>query len=140
MKTTFKSTARSFALAALLVGFAGTASAKIQTMASPDTKEIAIGLNDVFVPGGFDSEADAYVVASGLFPNGCYSWKGASVKNVDAFNHEVQSFATVSQGLCIMVLVPFNKEIRLGKLSTGTHNLKFLNGDGTFMQKTMTIE
>jgi len=140
MKTTFKSTVQSLALAALLFGFANTASAKIQTATAPTTKDVAIGLNDVYVPGGFDSEADAYVVANGLFPNGCYQWKGASVNNVDSYNHEVQTYATVSQGLCIMVLVPFNKEIRLGKLASGSHNLKFLNGDGTYLQKTMTIE
>ena len=137
MKTT------SFGYAFLLL----TASALISTqavavsaVASPTTKDVAIGLNEVYVPGGFDSEADSYVIASGLFPNGCYKWKNADVKHVDTFNHEVQPYATVSQGMCIMVLVPYSKEIRLGKMASGTHTLKFLNGDGTYLQKSMTIE
>jgi hypothetical protein len=140
MRTTFKSTLQLLATASLLVSFAHAAVADVPNATAPVTKDVAIGLNDVYVPGGFDSDADAYVVANGLFPNGCYKWKGAEVKNVDTFNHEVRTFATVSQGLCLMVLIPFNKEIRLGKLSTGSHTLKFINGDGTYLQKTMTIE
>jgi hypothetical protein len=57
----------------------------------PAVKEIVIGINDVFVPAGFDSESDAYVVVSGLFPNGCYQWKGASVKDVSTFEHQITS-------------------------------------------------
>lgn len=106
----------------------------------PQYKDVQIGLNDVYVPGGFDSEADAYVVANGIFPNGCYRWKNAEVKNTGDFTHEIRSTASVSQGMCIMVLVPFTKEIRLGKLATGQHNLKFVNGDGTYIEKTMSIE
>jgi hypothetical protein len=106
----------------------------------PATREVEVGVTDVFVPGGFDSEADAYVVASGIFPNGCYRWKGATVKNVDSFNHEVKSVATVSQGMCLMVLVPFTKEVRLGKLASGTHKLRFLNGDGTYLEKSLKVE
>lgn len=106
----------------------------------PATRDVTIGVNDVFIPGGFDSQADAYVVASGIFPNGCYRWKGAQVKNVDTFHHEIQSTASVSQGMCLMVLIPFTKEIRLGHLNSGEHKLKFVNGDGTYLEKTMTVE
>jgi len=104
------------------------------------TKEVQIGISDAFLPGGFDSDADAYVVASGVFPNGCYRWSKAEVKNVDLFNHEIKSMANVEQGMCIMVLVPFTKEIRLGKLQTGKHSLRFVNSDGTYLQKTLLVE
>ncbi len=107
---------------------------------TPQTRDVVISVSEVFIPGGFDSEADAFVVASGMFPNGCYRWKGAEVKNVDALTHEVQSSATVNQGMCIMVLVPFSKEIRLGKLQAGTHTLRFVNGDGTFLERTLQVE
>ncbi len=106
----------------------------------PQAKEVVVGLTDVYVPRGFDRKADAYVIVNGIFPNGCYRWKGAEVKNVSEFSHEIKSKALVSQGLCIMVLVPFTKEIRLGQLAAGEHKLKFLNGDGTYMEKTMKIE
>jgi hypothetical protein len=139
MENIFKSAFQFISVSALIFVVAVSANAA-STVAALATKDVAIGLNEVYVPGGFDSSADAYVVASGLFPNGCYSWKGADVKHVDTFNHEIQPYATVSQGMCIMVLVPFSKEIRIGKLASGTHTLKFLNGDGTYLQKTMSIE
>lgn len=139
MENTFKSAFQFIAASALIFAVSTSANA-VSAVAAPTTKDVAIGLNEVYVPGGFDSSADAYVVANGLFPNGCYSWKGADVKHVDTFNHEVQPYATVSQGMCIMVLVPFTKEIRIGKLASGKHNLKFLNGDGTYLLKTMSIE
>ena len=104
------------------------------------TKDVTVSVSDAFVPGGFDSQADAYVVVNGLFPNGCYRWKTAEISNDDEFNHNVRSVATVNQGMCIMVLVPFTKEVRLGKLTTGTHTLKFINGDGTYLQKTLNVE
>jgi hypothetical protein len=39
-----------------------------------------------------------------------------------------------------MVLVPFTKEIHLGKLSVGTHAIRVLNGDGTYIEKQLNIE
>lgn len=129
-----------FKSAFLATAFVGSLSVPaLAVAAAPTTKDIAIGVNEVYVPSGFESNSDAYVVASGLFPNGCYRWKNADVKNVDTFNHEIQPYATVSQGMCIMVLVPFTKEIQLGKLARGEHILKFLNGDGTYLLKSMTI-
>ncbi len=104
------------------------------------TKLIQVGISDVFIPAGFDSTSDAYVVASGVFPNGCYRWSHAEVTHKDTNVHEVRSMANVSQGMCIMVLVPFSKAVKLGKFASGKHTLKFLNGDGTYLEKSLTIE
>jgi hypothetical protein len=105
-----------------------------------ETKEVPISISDAFIPGGFDSEADSYVVVNGVYPNGCYRWLRSEVTDQDAFNHEIKAVASVSQGLCVMVLVPFNHDVHLGKLSSGSHILKFMNGDGTYLQKTLKIE
>lgn len=107
---------------------------------TPTEKEVVIGINDVYVPGGFDSSSDVYVVMSGIFPNGCYRWSRANVVHSDTFHHEVKSIANVSQGMCIMVLVPFTKEVRLGQFAAGKHTLRFVNGDGTYLEKSLTIE
>lgn len=112
----------------------------IARAANPSEKEVVVSVNDAYIPGGFDSTSDAYVVASGLFPNGCYKWNRADVTHSDAFTHEIKSVAKVSQGMCLMVLVPFTKEIRLGTLASGKHSVRFMNGDGTYMEKTLTIE
>jgi hypothetical protein len=102
--------------------------------------EVMIGFNDAFVPGGFDSASDVYLVANGLFPNGCYRFSRADVTHKTANVHEVRAYATVSEGLCIMVLVPYTKEVRLGVLGRGHHLIRFLNGDGTYMEKQLTLE
>ncbi len=131
MKTTLK-----ILVSVIAIGYATIGSAN----AAPVSKSVVVPINNVYIPGGFDSEADAYVVVSGIFPNGCYRWKGASIKNNTATEHEITSMASVVQGMCIQVLVPFSKDVRLGKLSTGTHTLKFLGGDGTYMERKLVVE
>ena len=137
MKTTnlFKSLATVILMTASLAATTGHANDS-----QPPAREVVIGLNDVYVPAGFDSETDSYVIVNGIFPNGCYRWSRVEVKNDGQFNHEVKSKALVSQGMCIMVLIPFTKEVRLGKLASGEHKLKFVNGDGTWIEKTLKVE
>ena len=127
-----------FTVTSLLIGLVPQAALADAPQAV--VKDVTVSVTDAFIPGGFDSEADAYVIVNGLFPNGCYRWKSAKVTADDEFTHSIKSIASVSQGMCIMVLVPFTKEIRLGRLSSGKHTLKFVNGDGTFLQKTLNIE
>ncbi len=103
-------------------------------------KDVQVGFNDAYIPSGFSSESESFVVASGLFPNSCYAWREASVKHTSPMSHEISASASVKQGMCLMVLVPFSKEIRLGKLSVGTHSVKLMNGDGTYIEKHINIE
>ncbi|MFN7727718.1 MAG: hypothetical protein ACK5P7_01035 [Bdellovibrio sp.] len=102
-------------------------------------KEVLVGVADAFVPSGFDSNSEAYVVASGLFPNGCYRFSRSEVTHQAGLAHEVRIFASVQQGMCLMVLVPFNKEVSLGKLEAGVHTIRFMGGDGTFIEKKLEI-
>ncbi len=128
----------------ILLALSVAASALVMQVAkaadTPKVREVAVGISDAFVPGGFSSDSDAYVVTSGVFPNGCYSWKRAEVSHKAANFHEISSYANISDGMCLMVLVPFTKEVGLGKLQTGNHKLRFLNGDGTYFEKTMKVE
>jgi hypothetical protein len=105
-----------------------------------DAREVSVGLNSVYVPASFDSNTDAYVVVSGIFQNGCYKWSRAEIMTRDTFTHEITPKAIVTPGMCIMVLIPFQKEIRLGKLEAGKHTLKFLNGDGPYIEKNLVVE
>lgn len=125
----------SFVFAAL-VGFSSMAFAE----QLPVEKEVQIGISGVYVPGGFDASSDVYVVVNGIFQNGCYKWKRADVAHTDAFSHEIKSIASVSQGMCLMVLIPFQKEVRLGRFNSGKHVLRFENGDGTYVEKNLVVE
>jgi hypothetical protein len=107
---------------------------------APTTRVVQIGFSDAYVPGGFDTESDAYVVVNGLFPNGCYKFKEAKVENETSTLHKVSATAEVSQGMCLMVLVPFTREVRLGKLQEGRHIIRIMNGDGTFIEKTFSVQ
>lgn len=108
--------------------------------ADGDVHEKVVGVTDVYVPNGFDSGSDAFVVVNGLFPHSCYKLKEVKVDHVGPALHEITTLANVTEGLCLTVLVPFNKEVQLGRLAAGQHQLRFLNGDGTYMEKRMTIE
>lgn len=105
----------------------------------PPEKEVLVGISGAYIPAGFDSASDVFVVVNGIFQNGCYKWKRADL-NHKGFFHEIKSVASVSQGMCLMVLVPFQKEVRLGKFDSGKHTLRFLSGDGTYLEKTMVVE
>lgn len=122
------------AIAAVLVGKANAATPPVE-------KEVVIGVSDAFVPSGFDAESDAYVVTNGHFPNGCYRWKRSDVRrNPTSDVIEVRSIATVTEGYCIMVMVPFTQPITLGKLGVGEHKVRFIDGNGNYMEKTVVIE
>ncbi|MFZ3231453.1 MAG: hypothetical protein WA160_14695 [Pseudobdellovibrio sp.] len=124
----------------LFAAILGLMNISMATESQPAEKDVKIGITGVYVPGGFDSSADAYVVVNGIFQNGCYKWKNAEVVHKTSTEHEVTSVASVSQGMCIMVLIPFQKDIHLGQLVAGKHTLRFLNGDGTYLEKTMNVE
>jgi hypothetical protein len=115
-----------------------TAALALSTSAFAATTRNQLNVNNVVIPSGFDN-SDATAFISGLYPNSCYSWDKAEVKDVDATTHEVRSFAKVRGGMCLMVIIPFTEEIHLGRLDAGHHTLRFMNGDGTFLEKTVDV-
>jgi len=104
------------------------------------TQESVVSINSAFIPGGFDSQSEVFAVVSGIFPNSCYAWKGANVVRQDGNRIEVTGLANVTQGMCMMVLVPFQREVQIGQLNAGTYTLHFNNGDGTHFEQSLTIE
>jgi hypothetical protein len=103
-------------------------------------REVNIGVVSVFVPSGFDSRSEVKVVASGLFPNTCYRWSRAETATNDQGVVEVYTKAMVREGMCLMMLVPFTNEVGLGRLGVGEHTVRFMSGDGTYLQKKIVIE
>jgi hypothetical protein len=132
MKNTIYSLLLIIALLPISKGFASTTSS---------TKEVSVNIISVDVPAGLASNTDAYVVVSGMFPNTCYQWSRAEVTSTTPLVHEISFYADLSQHvMCAMHLVPFQQEVQLGRLQSGTHTLRFINGDGTSFEQTLTIE
>lgn len=103
-------------------------------------KEIAVGINGVYVAADVKSNADVIAVVNGLFPNGCYSLGEPKIDHKTVFEHDVYTIAKVKQGICLRVLVPFTKEISLGKLAVGKHNVRFVADDGTAVEKIIDVK
>lgn len=102
--------------------------------------EKVVAINDVLISGSFSTNQEATVVVSGLFPNGCYSWKEDRVEHKSEFLHEVRAIALVYQGMCIMALKPFTKVVGFGQLNSGQHTLRFFNGDGTYQERVIRVD
>ena len=124
-------------LAAMMMAFNFSSGAMAK---DGDVNDKVIPINDVYIPSGFDSASDAFLVVNGLFPNSCYRLKNVKVEHIGAALHEVSTFAGVTSGMCLTVMVPFHQEVQLGKLAVGEHKIHFMNGDGTYMEKRLTIE
>ena len=107
-----------------------------------EQRELVVNVTDALLPQTVQADTESVkAVTTGLFPNGCYSYSKAEVVSDDANKiHEVKTYASVSQGMCLMVLVPFTREVVIGTLSKGEHKVRFLNGDGTVLEKRVVAE
>jgi len=105
-----------------------------------DVHERVVGVSDAYIPSGFDSSSESFVVVNGWFPHSCYKLKNVKVDHVGPALHEVTTIANVTEGLCLTVIIPWHKEVQLGKLAEGEHQIHFMNGDGTYMERRITIE
>lgn len=104
------------------------------------TREVIIHMSDAFVPTEPNSSGESYVVINGMYPSSCYRWNRAIVEHKEDNMHVIRAVATVTQGMCLTVMVPFSKEVILGKLDSGKHTLRFVNGDETYFERTMTVK
>lgn len=106
----------------------------------PRTHETVLHVGDVFIPTEKNLSGDSYVVVSGMFPSSCYRWSRAEVNHSSDTTHQIRLIATVTEGMCLTVMVPYTKEVIIGKLQSGDHTLRFLNGDDTYFERTMTVK
>lgn len=126
---------KSLIIALMLLGSAGqTVTAEIVT------KELPITVSDVLIPSRVSRDTDVNAVVSGMFSNTCYRWSRGEVKKESANRLTIRAYAWVEQTMCLMVLVPYTKEINIGKLPAGEYTLRFINGDDTYFEKTLTVD
>ena len=102
-------------------------------------KETYVSFSDFYIQKSRGVIEPHELLVSGVFPNGCYQWVKAEVNHPDQYTHEVRGVANVAQSICIMVLVPFTKEVDLGVLKQGTHTVRVMNGDGTVIEKQFDL-
>jgi hypothetical protein len=123
----------------LLIAFSMNVTANQTPEPAPAQKETVISVSDIYIQKSRGFNEPHELLLTGIFPNGCYKWLRADVKHVTDHQHEVRALAKVTQGMCIMVLVPFTKEVDLGVLKRGTHTVKVINGDGTTLEKQFEL-
>ncbi len=104
-------------------------------------KEVLITVNGAFVPDGQAANEETFVTPIGLFPNTCYSWSRAEVRNLTNFDHEIRSYAWVDQvNMCLMYLRQITDEkVSLGRLQPGVHRIRFISHDDTFLEKKLVV-
>lgn len=136
MKTTLILTG----IISLLTASAAQAEDWTKPVEKPKARDLVLSPVSAYVPSGFDSGSAAFIVVNGMFPNSCYKIKESKVDHVGPALHEVRTIATVTEGLCLTVMIPYSKEIQLGKLNAGSHEIRVMGGDGTYFAKSLVIE
>lgn len=111
-----------------LLFIAGAASATTSISIPPG--KVAATFNKVYAPGGFDSNDNVQIVGEGMFKNTCYRHAETTVR-VEESTHTIYlgPVAYEYAGLCLQVILPFERVIDVGILKAGTWRI--VQGDGT---------
>ncbi len=74
----------------------------------------------IYVPSGFDSNDHVQIVGEGMFRNTCYRPAPSSVRVVEATKTiYIGPIAYEYAGLCLQVVLPFERTIDVGILKAG---------------------
>jgi hypothetical protein len=98
---------------------------------------VPVGVQDIFVPKGFDDNDQTVVVLDGYLPNSCYQIDSV-VQTIDEVTKiiSLQQMARVYPGPCLMALVPFSSEVKLGILSMGDYRIMTNRGN---LESTLNV-
>lgn len=89
----------------------------------PKVVDIAIG--HAYIPQGFDSNDRTQFVVEGFLPNTCYRLAETETKFDESNNIlMVRQKAYLYDGICLQVLVPFNRAVEFGILPTGSYKVE----------------
>jgi len=91
---------------------------------SQDPSTVAVGFDTAYIPGGFDSNDQVQFVAEGLFQNSCYRHANTKVE-VDHKSRKIHigPVAYRYNGICLQVIVPFDRTIEVGILPPGSYEV-----------------
>lgn len=80
--------------------------------------------NKIYVPAGFDSNDQVEIVGEGLFRNSCYRPAETSIEvDHDRKIIKVGPAAYEYSGLCLQVVLPFDRVMNVGMLKPGTYEI-----------------
>lgn len=114
------------AVACVAMGAALALSAK--AIAAPVTSPVAF--STVYIPNGFDSNDNVEFVGEGMFRNTCYRPGPTSVKvDQTAKTISIGPAAYQYSGLCLQVILPFERVVEVGILPAGDYKVLQRPGD-----------
>jgi hypothetical protein len=89
--------------------------------------------NQVYVPEGFDDNDNVQIFGVGVYPTACYRNAETTV-NVDEVNKTITIVPTAFyyNGICLQVLLPFERVIDVGILKAGVYSI-FQNNSQTVL-------
>ena len=91
---------------------------------SHQPKQVPIGFEKLYVANGFDDNDNVQLVGEGYFPDSCY--RSADVKaTVDHVKKivRVKTTAFLYEGICLTVILPFDRVVDLGILNAGIYKV-----------------
>lgn len=84
----------------------------------------AATFNTVYVPGGFDSNDNVQIVGEGMFRNTCYRPAPTGFQvDQERKTVTVGPVAYEYAGLCLQVILPFDRVIDVGPMKAGTYSV-----------------
>jgi hypothetical protein len=95
-----------------------------QGFAADESETVEVEVENLFVPSGFDDNDESVIVLDGMLRSGCYKISQAKF-TVDQETNTIQvtQYARKYPGPCVMALVPFTNEVRLGVLPQGDYTV-----------------
>lgn len=105
----------------------------VKATADDAPTKVKVNFGKIYVAQGFDSNDKVQIVGEGLYTNGCY--RNAETKVRIDHDQKIVSltpFAYKYDGLCIQVILPFDRVVDVGILKAGTYKVK-VEGQSNFL-------
>lgn len=115
------------AVAVATVGFAAQSFA--QTNVKSEPSQVGVTFSKIYVPVGFDSNDHVQFVGEGTFKNSCYRPAATTVAVDNASKTiKVGPVAYEYNGLCLQVILPFERVVDVGVLPAGLWQVVLTDG------------
>lgn len=114
----------------------------MSSLASAEQEDVAIGLSNVFVPKGFDSNDNVEIVVAGELPNTCYLRPRGDVKVSDGHVYVEMRATKITDPntLCITAIVPYMVTIPLASLGEGAYDILVNSGLASELSTSIQID